>query len=422
MLKRLQTRFIIVAMGFMVLVLFSTLAATFVTTNRNLDRLVENSLDRVLNTQTPTRPYIGVLEAPDADETVYGQSAVVWVDIDDETGQVDVNESAAIIGPRALDAVLAAAEDPSVEMGTIPEYNVIWKRGPIPGGERIAIANSAATQATLLNQLYLSIGEGVVFLLLILLVVWRLSVRMLEPVRLAWEAQQRFTADASHELKTPLAVIMADTKIMTDGIERFPPEQRRWVESTAEEAERMQVLVTSLLELSKADAATITTENVYRSDDIDLSALVEAACLEFEVMAFESGCAMDESLEGGLHVVGDEAAIDRVVRILLDNAVKYAKRGTEVKVRLAEDRGGTVALAVNNQGETLSKSDVAHIFDRFYRSDSSRSRETGGFGLGLAIAQATVIANGGDITCASSDEAGTTFTMSLPLRKRGPRG
>ena len=419
MLKRLQKRIIGVAMGFMVIVLFATLASTYVTTNNNLDRLVVNSLNRVLNTETPTRPYIGVLSVPNVDETVYGQRAVVWVDISDATGQMDVNESAAIIGPRALDAVLEAAEaDPDVEMGEIPEYDVIWKRGPIPGGERIAIANAAATRAMLTTQLYWSIGEGALFLIGIAFVVWRLATWMMRPVRLSWEAQQRFTADASHELKTPLAVIIADTQILEGDLDAFPEEQRRWVESTAAEARRMQVLVNNLLELSKADAATISTDKIYRQDDIDLSKLVDEACLEFEVMAFEAGCLLDYDVAEGIHVTGDGTAIDRVVRILLDNAVKYATKGTTVKVTFGSDRSGSCRFAVNNHGETLDPSDVEHIFDRFYRSDNSRSRSTGGFGLGLAIAQATVVAAGGNITCTSTDEAGTTFAVTLPVRKR----
>ncbi len=414
MLKRLQWRFIAVTMSFLTLILFGTLFVTYTASSANLDRFVESSLNRVLNTTTPTRPYIGVSAAPDADETIYGQRAVVWVDIDEETGEVELNDSAAIIGPRALEKVLEAASGPENE-GVIDEYSVVWKEAPIPGGERIAIASDVASQAARIQQFIASVVAALVVLVVAWLFIWRLSRSIVQPVRLAWEAQRQFTSDASHELKTPLAVIRANTDILREHLGDFPEKDRRWIRSTDDEITRMQVLVNDLLELSKADEAAITDHQVYRKDLLDFSALAEEACLEFEVMAFERGRLMEEELEQGLWVLSDGTALDRVVRILLDNAVKYASKDAPIVVRLTVSEAGTCLFSVNNHGEPLSEDDVAHIFDRFYRSDGSRSRQTGGFGLGLAIARSTMIALGGDITCTSSAAAGTTFTLEIPL-------
>ena len=414
MLKRLQWRFMAITMSFLALVLFGTLFVTYTASSENLDRFVDSSLNRVLNTTTPTRPYIGVQTAPNIDETIYGQRAVVWVDIDDETGDVELNDSAAIIGPRALEQVIDAASGEATE-GTVEEYGVVWRKGEIPSGERIAMVSTVATSQVRLQQILTSIAVAVLVLLIASLFVWKLSKMVVEPVRLVWEAQSRFTSDASHELKTPLSVIAANTQILEEHLATIPDEDHRWIISTRDEAKRMQALVNDLLELSKADEATLASDAVFRRDLLDFSALVEEACLEFEVMAFERGRAFDENLTPDLWVRSDHGALDRVVRILLDNAVKYAEKGSTIKVVLVPEGKATARLSVNNQAKPLSQEDVDHIFDRFYRSDSSRSRSTGGFGLGLAIAKTTMLALDGDITCTSSAEEGTTFTLVVPL-------
>ncbi len=419
MLKRLQWRFMAITMSFLALVLFGTLVVTYTASTANLDRFVDSSLERVLNTTTPTRPYIGVSTAPNVDETIYGQRAVVWVDIDESTGEVELNDSAAIIGPRALEEILDAASGDATE-GINEDYGVVWRKGPIPSGTRIAMVSTVATSQVRFQQILTSTVVAVLVLIIAALFVWKLSEMVVEPVRLAWEAQSRFTSDASHELKTPLSVIRANTQILEEHLATIPDDDHRWILSTDDEAKRMQALVNDLLELSKADEATIASDAVFRRDLLDFSALVEEACLEFEVMAFEHGRAFAEALTPNLWVNSDHDALNRVVRILLDNAVKYADKGTTITVSL-DVQGTTVArLAVNNRAKPLTEEDVAHIFDRFYRSDSSRSRSTGGFGLGLAIAKTTMIALGGDIACASSAEEGTTFTLTLPLDREQP--
>lgn len=417
MLKRLQWRLVLLTMAFMTAILFGTLLATYISSSVSFDRLVENSLNRVLNTNTPTRPYIGVVAAPNKEEAIYGDRAAVWVDIDADTDEMVLNDSAAIIGPMALNAVLEAAESTDANEGVIDEYNVMWKRGPIPTGERIAIASLNATTGAHITQIVTSIGVGLAVLAVAFLFVWQLSKRMIQPVRMAWEAQRRFTADASHELKTPLAVIQANNRILEGDREKIPEEDLRWIDSNVDEAKRMQVLVNGLLELSKADEAIVANGAVFDLKPLNLSELVASACLEFEVVAFERGLSFVSQLKENLWVNSDAQALDRVMRIFLDNAVKYAEPKTAITVSLTEPRLGTARLAVNNHGDTLSPSDVEHIFDRFYRSDASRSRSTGGAGLGLAIAQSITVALGGSIRCTSTDEDGTTFSIDLPLGK-----
>ena len=247
----------------------------------------------------------------------------------------------------------------------------------------------------------------------LLLVVRRLARWILRPVEEAWDQQRRFVSDASHELKTPLAVILANAQIL-ETAEGVPEDARRWARSTAEEAKHMKGLVEDLLTLARADEQRASGERA-AAERVDLSALVDGCALEFDAVAFERGCSIESSLEPGLSVVGDPSQLGRLVRTLLDNATKYAARGTEVRVALARE-GRRCRLAVTNLGDVIAPEDLEHLFERFYRTDRARERQPqGGFGLGLAIARSIAEAHGGTIGAASSPEEGTTFTVLLPL-------
>ena len=141
--------------------------------------------------------------------------------------------------------------------------------------------------------------------------------------------------------------------------------------------------------------------------------MVDECAIEFDGVAYERGCSIESDIEPNIHIQADRTQIARAVRTLVDNATKYATKGTAVSVRLKRaDRH--VVLTVNNASAPMDPDDLEHIFDRFYRSDKARSREeTGGFGLGLAICKGIVDAHGGSITAASTAEEGTTFTITL---------
>ena len=161
------------------------------------------------------------------------------------------------------------------------------------------------------------------------------------------------------------------------------------------------------------ESAAGVSAGAMRHEDIDLSEMVEAATLEFDAIAFERGCLVEDDIAPDLHVSGDPEWIERVVRILVDNACKYAARGSTVTVRLSGSSGHPI-LAVHNMGSPIDAEDLPHVFERFYRTDEARSREAeGGFGLGLAIAKGIVDAHGGKISVSSTEEEGTTFTVAF---------
>lgn len=274
-------------------------------------------------------------------------------------------------------------------------------------GTKVAFARGSYVTNSIANlgKLLAAVSAGVwaAFLAIsILLARW-----VVRPTERAWSQQQQFVADASHELKTPLAVMMANNSILLSHEGETIESQRRWVESNQTEARQMLELVNDMLFLARPDNAE--RQLVY--EDVDLSALVQRNTLQFEAVCFERGVQLEEDVAASVMVRGDANRLQRLASTLIDNACKYAD--SQVKVSLARV-GNQAKLAITNDGAIIPPEDLEHVFDRFYRVDKARVRSEGGVGLGLAIAQEVAHEHGGAITVASSEDAGTIFTATLP--------
>ncbi len=239
----------------------------------------------------------------------------------------------------------------------------------------------------------------------------RFSAWALRPVEEAWAKQRQFISDASHELKTPLSVVLANTAIVMNHPDDTVASQSRWLESTQYEAEEMQSLVADLLTIASLEHAELTEG---QRQQINLSDLVNRQVLQFESVAFDSGVEIVAEIEDEVKVLGDERHLSRLCATLIDNACKYTNKSGTVWVRLVKESRHAV-LAFTNTGEPISRRDLPHIFDRFYRSNRARTHETSSYGLGLAIASDIVKAHKGTIQVASTIDRGTTFTVTLPL-------
>ena len=240
----------------------------------------------------------------------------------------------------------------------------------------------------------------------------------LRPVARAWTQQRRFVADASHDLKTPLTVILANTSIALEHPERSVASQSQWLESTQHEAEAMQGLVGDLLALAKMDeeeAAAQSGDARPAFEEVDLSDVIEGEALQFESVAFERGVKLESQVEPGIRLRGNEQRLRRLAGTLIDNACKYVDDGGAVDVSLSRS-GKQAKLAVRNTGAPISPEDLPHVFDRFYRADKARTGGAGGHGLGLAIARAIAEEHGGTLTASSTQAEGTVFTATLPLK------
>lgn len=318
--------------------------------------------------------------------------------------------STALIDNEYLDDAIAEALASKDTFGHISDLELLFEKSVKGGVTFITFADDSAIEGWQSLALTLS-GVGIVAFLGFFALSLYFSRWAMRPVERAWRLQRQFVADASHELKTPLTVILANTAILQSHPESSVESKGQWIDSTKTEAKRMQGLVNDMLDLARIDAIADRPED---RQVIDFSDMVESEVLQFESVAYERLVEIDAHIEKGLSVTGLEESLRRLASTLLDNACKYASAHSVVKVSLTKD-GNQAKLAITNMGAVIDEADLPYIFDRFYRTDKARTRDLGGSGLGLAIAREAARRHGGDVTATSDPKNGTTFTLTLPL-------
>ncbi|MGI6216764.1 MAG: sensor histidine kinase [Coriobacteriales bacterium] len=357
----------------------------------------------------------------------------------DEYGNIISSSTTVSMDSSLLSSAVSEVLASDSTSGELSDLGLFYDSKEFSDGLRIAFADSSSIYQNNTNRIITSTLIGLATLAVLFVISMLLSKLALRPVEEAWSGQQRFIADASHELKTPLTVILADIDIVKSRPESTVSEQSRWIDGANEEALKMQGLVQDLLVLAQTEPDSVQVEGASKQFvTVDFSSLVEKDILQFEAVAFEKGVIFDDEIEEGLSVFADQDKLERVVRVLLDNAIKYSVQDEQpsdedsgedsvqdeqpsgedsesvVKVRLNKDKSHAI-LKVNNGGKPISQEDLPHVFDRFYRSDKARSGNTEGFGLGLPIAKNIVNGIGGTITVDSNAVNGTTFTVRIPL-------
>ena len=303
--------------------------------------------------------------------------------------------------------IVQAALEREDDSGVLGDYSLRYLRRIGVVSVRIAFTDCTMEQATMRSLLLRSGLVALAALAVLAGLSYCLAGLVVGPVKRAWQEQKQFVSDASHELKTPLTVILSSSELAAE--EQDVQRTKQYVEGIHAESLRMKALVEDMLTLARTESGTRPA-----TEAVDLSDTVLESVLAFEPVAFESGRELVYDIQPELTVMGSGVQLRRLTDILLDNAVKYAAEGTPVRLLLRQE-GRCAALRVENRGETIPAEKLRHIFDRFYRADESRSGGEG-FGLGLAIAQSIAQSHGGSIGCAS-EEGVTRFTVTLPLQK-----
>ena len=224
----------------------------------------------------------------------------------------------------------------------------------------------------------------------------------------SFESIQRFVADASHELRTPLSVIRAEADLILTG-SRTTEEYRQALTVIRDESRRLSTLIDDLLNLARADSGRVTL----RVQDFYFNDLVADCCRRAQPAAAARGVQLDCKTAGDLPFRGDEELLGRLVLNLVDNAIRYTPSGGRVAAS-AEAANNGVRLLVSDTGVGIPGDAVPHVFERFYRADPARTREDGGFGLGLSIVKWIAESHRGSVVLASDPAVGTTFTVTLP--------
>jgi len=236
-----------------------------------------------------------------------------------------------------------------------------------------------------------------------------LSKIYIAPAKDIWERKKQFIADASHELKTPVAVILANNHIVMTKENETVASQMKWLVSTNDEAVHMQKLVEKLLFLAKSDA----NNNLVNYEKINISEVVMGTVLQFEPIAFEKKIRIDYNVVPDVEIMGDLTQIRQLVQILLDNAVKYTEANGKIYVEL-KTSSNMIILDVCNTAVALSTYEKEHIFERFFRADKARGNNDG-YGLGLPIAKSIVSLHLGEISVKVDEIKGNVFRVKIPV-------
>lgn len=398
MIRKLRWKVVGLNMGMVFCVLLAVFAAVYFSSRAVIARSVQQQLQQVLQTgggYDLSQP--GQEGVPCFVAEVYASGTV----------RVSGNSYYDLTDKAALVDIVTAALSADSDEGVLAEHHLRYLRQAGLLSTRIAFTDSTLEQATLRSLLTGSLLIGLAALAVLFACSYVLSGAVTRPVDRAWQQQKQFLSDASHELKTPLTVILSSAELLEQSA---APEQKQYVDNVRAESRRMKRLVEDMLTLSRVERGGEHLPDT----TADLSDAAADAALRFEPVAYEAGHTLSYDIAPGLLVRGDSGKLEQAVAVLLDNAIKYAAPGTEVRLDAAR-QGKNACLWVENEGDPIPADKLPHIFDRFYRADESRT-DGGSFGLGLPIARAIVEAHRGTLRCDSGGHA-TRFTITLPCRQ-----
>ncbi|MBO6061582.1 MAG: HAMP domain-containing histidine kinase [Clostridia bacterium] len=272
-------------------------------------------------------------------------------------------------------------------------------------GTRIVFLDCGRRLDQFRSFLWISVIVGLCGCFIVFLAFAFTAGKIVAPIAEGYEKQKRFISDAGHEIKTPLTIINANVDLMElDG-------EKEELSEIREQTKRLTELTNDLVMLSKMEEAEHTLQKI----DFPLSDLVSETAASFRAPASANGLELTADVAPNITAKGAPDSIRRLVSVLLENAVKYSPEGGRIRLCLTQHRKQAILTVENDSAERINESDLAHIFDRFYRADASRNSSTGGHGIGLSIAKAIVESHGGSISASTATGKDFKVTASLPL-------
>lgn len=396
MLKKLRKRFIMINMAIVTAMLLIIFGLVFQLTQADLEaksntamQILCESIRQPGNKRVDiSTPYF-VIEIGSRNEiTVYGNS------------RYDLSDS------QWIERILHKTYEKKTDSGTIEPYDLSFKVVSVPGFQKIAYLDISANQRALSSLLQTSLVTGLVAIVIFTIISILLARWTVKPVEKAWQQQKQFISDASHELKTPLTIIISNAELLQDHENQTPPVEN-CASNIIASSHQMKKLVEGMLELARADNGQVSTH----FEKINLSQIVTECSLPFEALFFENQLVLQCSIASDIYIKGSLQYMKQLVDILLDNAQKYSAKGI-VEVSLMSTNANQCLLTVSNPGTPIPKENLEKIFQRFYREEEARNTK-GSFGLGLSIAQRIVQEHRGKIW-AESNPSGNRFCVLLP--------
>ena len=409
MIRKLRLKFVAICMVLITAVLAAVFFSGSCSMTRNISALSRQVLHQVVQEENMgSRPDISINIGGDRVLLPYF-TVNLWPSRNGGyTAQITGGTYSNLEDTEELTAILQDCLSQNQTEGIISHYQLRYLRQDNGLYEKLAFVDMSMERAILRKMIgsYLIIAFAALFLLLGVSVL--LSRWATRPVEKAWKQQRQFLSDASHELKTPLTVILSNAELLETA--ELADKPARWADNIHTEARQMKKLVEEMLTLARADNMVRTAVLT----EVSLSDIAADCALAFEPVAFEAGKPLQYELAENAMVLGDRDKLRQLVSILLDNAIKYGAEGRPI-IMTVQKADRQIRLTVSNSGEPIPPEHLKRLFERFYRADASRG-EKSGFGLGLPIARTIAQEHKGTLK-AESDAVSTRFIYTMPLKK-----
>lgn len=412
-MRAYRKRFVQFNMLLIGLVLLIMVLAIAVYMGRDYYRSLKTTMEQVVAplgafSQAPEgQRFPGSPEKPDRRDPGADKD-ILTIFYNQEDGTYSVLSPNSSYDEETLGEMLGAVISQEADFGVLRGFHAIYYRTGSGSPYKIALASTGYITHSMLRLglALLAVWLGAMGLFLLISV--HLSKIAVRPMDEAIAREKQFVADASHDLKTPLSVILANNAILMENPEQSVGSLRRWTESTQAAAKRMQGLIGEMLTLADVERPDVQLT----MESLDAASLVMKTALELESVAYEKGVELETELPDACSVRTNADYFQRIVGSLTENAIKYEPAGGRVLLRLSQ-KGRRLTLEVCNRSSRIPAEDLPHVFDRFYRGDKSRQGETGGHGLGLAIVKEMTERLGGSVTADSGEDTGTVFRVQL---------
>ncbi|WP_286908440.1 sensor histidine kinase [Clostridium sp. UBA1652] len=424
MFKKLRNRFLILNLVIISVMLLISFTSIYAITHKNIYTQIDMDLDKLSgNDDKGNKPKINgdmpndkQMDGPQNDFTK-GQGPMeryaFTVTTDGNWNKLSTF-SRFSISDEFYESAKKAAINKKVNRGyiSVDDTDLAFVINHTSGGYNLYFLDITFQKNTLRSLIYTFTIVAFFMLIIIFLISRFFANRSIQPIKEAFDKQKQFIADASHELKTPLTVINTNVDVLLSNKDDLIHNQSKWLYYIKSEAERMNKLTSDLLYLAQVDYSDV--KMIF--SDFNLSEAVEHIILTMEGVVFENNIALHYDIEPNLIVSGNIEQLKQVIMIFLDNAIKYTDKKGKINLVLNKAHN-KINLSVTNTGKGIPEEHISKIFNRFYRTDKSRARDSGGYGLGLSIAKAIVEQHNGKISVKSIVDKETTFTIELPKNK-----
>ena len=396
MFDKLKQRLIIINMTLLTTVFIAIFGVIFAITNNNINREINMNLMALIDDSKRPLPHtVNIIVELSNDGTIKKVFKSYEAITNNDTLQ------------NTVDKILKSNKEAGKI--NISNSNYSYLKANSPFGTKIAFMERSQYDNMLFQLFKTLILIGFISLIILLLISIYLTNKSIIPIKETFEKQKQFIADASHELKTPLAIIKTNTSLILSHPDSTIKSQSKWINYINSQTDRMSELISEMLSLAKMD----TAKNQLPLSPINVSKVIESMILMFDAVIYENNIELETNISNNLFINGDKESLKKLFSIIMDNAIKYTDKNGNITVSLFPEKN-KVKMIIRNTGEGIAPENLERIFERFYRVDSSRDRETGGYGLGLSIASSIVKQHKGKIYAKSKVGEFTSFIIEIP--------